>query len=108
MDAPVGDDDENNLYQLIPDEDSLNSEAGLITSSLKREIERSLATLSKREADILRYYFGIKGDKAHSIDEIGNEFGLTHERVRKIKIDALKKLRSRKHSKHTLKEYISR
>ena len=108
MDAPVGDDDENNLYQLIPNEDSLNPEAGLITSSLQREIERSLATLSKREADILRYYFGIKGDKAHSIDEIGNEFGLTHERVRKIKIDALKKLRSRKHSKHTLKEYISR
>jgi RNA polymerase primary sigma factor len=108
MDAPVGDDDENNLYQLIPNEDSPNPEAGLITSSLQREIERSLATLSKREADILRYYFGIKGDKAHSIDEIGNEFGLTHERVRKIKIDALKKLRSRKHSKHTLKEYISR
>jgi RNA polymerase primary sigma factor len=69
------------------------------------ELERSLATLSKREADVLRYYYGIKGNMAHSLVEIGNEFGLTQERVRQIKKDALKKLRNRKHSRYTLKEY---
>ncbi len=107
MDASVGDDDNNCMYQTLSDEDSLHPDAGLIDHSLHREVERSLATLSKREADILRFYFGIKEEKARSLDEIGNEFGLTQERVRKIKIDALKKLRNRKHSKHILKEYIS-
>ena len=107
MDAPIGDEEENNLYQIITNEDSPNPDAGMINSSLHREIERSLASLSKKEADILRYYFGIKGDKGRSLDEIGNEFGLTNESIRKIKLEALKKLRSRKHSKHILKEYIS-
>lgn len=107
MDAPFGDDDENNLYHIISNEDSPNPEAGLINNSLHREIDRSLSTLTEREADILRYYFGIKGNMAQSLDKIGNEFGLTQERVRQIKINAINKLRSRKHSKNTLKEYIS-
>ena len=107
MDEPFNDDSENNLYLLITNEDSPNPESGLISNSLSKELERSLATLTEREADILRYCFGIKGDMAHSLVEIGNEFGLTEERVRQIKKDALKKLRSRKHSRHTLKEYIS-
>jgi len=107
IDSPIGDNDDNNLCHTLSDEDSHYPDAGLIDNSLQREVERSLATLSKREADILRFYFGIKGDKARSLCEIGNEFGLTQERVRKIKIDALKKLRNRKHSKHILKEYIS-
>jgi RNA polymerase primary sigma factor len=107
MDAPIGDEDDNNLYHTFSDEDSLHPDAALIDNSLQREVERSLAILSKREADILRFYFGIKGDKAQSLFEIGNEFGLSQERVRKIKIDALKKLRSHTHSKHILKEYIS-
>jgi RNA polymerase primary sigma factor len=106
MDAPIGEEEENNLYQIITNEDSPNPDSGMINSSLNREIERSLATLSKKEADILRYYFGIKSDKGRSLDEIGNEFGLTNESIRKIKLEALKKLRSRKHSKHILKEYM--
>ena len=106
MDAPFNDDEENNLYHITADEDSPNPEAGLIDNSLHREVERSLATLSKREANVLRYFYGIKVEKARSLDEIGNELGLTQERVRTIKIAALKKLRSRKHSKHILKEYI--
>lgn len=107
MDAPFSDDEESNMYHILSDEDSLNPEAGLITHSLQSEVERSLATLSEREADILRHNFGIKGNKEQSLAEIGNKFGLTQERVRQIKIAALKKLRSRKHSKHILKEYIS-
>jgi RNA polymerase primary sigma factor len=106
MDAPIGEEEENNLYQIITNEDSPNPDSGMINSSLNREIERSLASLSKKEADILRYYFGIKSDKGRSLDEIGNEFGLTNESIRKIKLEALKKLRSRKHSKHILKEYM--
>jgi RNA polymerase primary sigma factor len=107
MDAPFCDDEENNLYHVLSDEDSLNPEAGLIINSLQREVERSLATLSEREEEIFRYYFGIKGNMAQSLAEIGNKFGLTRERVRQIKKTALKKLRSRKHSRHILKEYIS-
>jgi RNA polymerase primary sigma factor len=107
MDAPFSEDEENNLYHILSDEDSLNPEAGLIINSLQMEVERSLATLSEREAEILRYYFGIKGNMAHSLAEIGNKLGLTRERVRQIKIAALKKLRSRKHSRHLLKEYIN-
>jgi RNA polymerase primary sigma factor len=107
MDAPINDDSEMNLYFTITNEDSPNPESGLISNSLRTELERSLAALSEREADILRYYYGIKGDMAHSLVEIGNEFGLTQERVRQIKATALKKLRSRKHSRHTLKEYVS-
>ena len=107
MDAPINDDSEMNLYFTITNEDSPNPESGLISNSLRTELERSLAALSEREADILRYFYGIKGDMAHSLVEIGNEFGLTQERVRQIKATALKKLRSRKHSRHTLKEYVS-
>jgi RNA polymerase primary sigma factor len=107
MDAPFGGEEENNLYQFLMNEDSPNPEAGLLNNSMHKEVERSLATLSEREADILRYYFGIKGNMAQSLDDIGNEFGLTPERVRQIKTNAIKKLQSRKHSKHTLREYIS-
>jgi RNA polymerase primary sigma factor len=107
MDAPFGEDEENNLYHVLTNEDSPNPEAGLIINSLQREVERSLATLSEREAEILRYYFGIKGNMAQSLVEIGNKFGLTRERVRQIKITALKKLRCRKHCRYILKEYIS-
>jgi RNA polymerase primary sigma factor len=107
MDASFNDDSENNMYHILSDEDSPNPEAGLMNNSLRKELERSLTTLSEREAEILRYYFGIKGDMADSLIDIGIEFGLTQERVRQIKVNALKKLRSRKHSKHTLKEYIS-
>lgn len=107
MDAPFGEDEENNLYHVLSNEDSPNPEAGLIINSLQREVERSLATLSEREAEVLRYYFGIKGNMAQSLVEIGNKFGLTRERVRQIKITALKKLRCRKHSRYILKEYIS-
>ena len=105
MDAPINDDGENNLYLFLTNEDSPNPESGLINNSLRTELERSLAALSEREADILRYYYGIKGDMANSLVEIGNEFGLTQERVRQIKTNALNKLRSRKHSRNTLKEY---
>ena len=106
LDSPFNDDSENNLYYILSDEDSLSPEDGLINNSLRREIERSLATLTKREAEILRFYFGIKGDMAKSLFEIGNELGLTQERVRQLKVNALEKLKNRKHSRYTLKEFI--
>ncbi len=107
MDAPFNEDGENNLFHILSDENSLNPEAGLIMNSLQMEVERTLARLTEREAEVLRYNFGIKGNMAQSLAEIGLKLGLTRERVRQIKIAALKKLRSRKHSKHTLREYIS-
>jgi RNA polymerase primary sigma factor len=90
----------------LSDEDSLSPEDGLIFNSLRREIERSLATLTKREAEILRFYFGIKGVVAKSFFETGNEVGLTQERVCQLKVNALEKLKNRKHSRYTLIEYI--
>jgi RNA polymerase primary sigma factor len=94
MDAPVGDDESNNLYDIILNNDSPSPDEELITGSLRKEIERSLATLGEREADILRYYFGLNGYPPYTLEEIGDEFGLTRERVRQIKEKAIKKLKN--------------
>lgn len=86
-------------------EDSPSPDSGLMNSSLRQEIERSLATLGSREADILRYYFGLNGVTAHTLEEIGDEFGLTRERVRQIKEKAIKKLRNQ-YRNRLLKAYL--
>ena len=108
MDAPVDDEEytENNLYDLMtinetPDPDSL-----LIDLSLKREIERTLGTLKEREAEILRYTFGLNGFPTHTLEEIGKKLDITHERVRQIKEKALKKLKSVRRSK-LLKPFLA-
>ena len=75
--------------------------------SLRQEIERSLATLGEREAEILRYYFGLKGYQPHTLEEIGDEFGLTRERVRQIKEKAIKKLKNQ-YRNRLLKSYLGK
>lgn len=93
LDAPVRSDEEDNLYDLLLNEDSLNPEKELLKNSLHKEIERTLSVLPKREAEVIRYYFGLGGHRQHTLDEIGEEFGLTRERVRQIKEKTIKKLR---------------
>ena len=65
----------------------------MLSDSLRIEIERAIATLSKRESDILRYYFGLNGNYPLTLDEIGEKLGLTRERVRQIKEKAIRRLK---------------
>lgn len=105
MDAPLRDEEANNMYDVMLNDDSPSPDSGLITSSLRKEIERSLATLEEREAEILRCYFGLNGYHPHTLEEIGDEFGLTRERVRQIKEKAIKKLKNQ-YRNRLLKAYL--
>jgi RNA polymerase primary sigma factor len=105
MDAPLRDEEANDMYDVMLNEDSPSPDSELMSSSLRQEIERSLATLGEREAEILRCYFGLKGYQPHTLEEIGDEFGLTRERVRQIKEKAIKKLRNQ-YRNRLLKAYL--
>lgn len=107
MDAPLteGDESSSNMYDLL-DNDSLGApEDKLIYQSLQKEINRSLSTLTNREADVLKLYFGLDGNRQMSLDEIGYRFDLTRERVRQIKEKAVRRLRHTSRSK-MLKSYL--
>lgn len=107
MDAPLkeGDDDSSSMYDVLIGEDSPNPESGLIKDSLRREIERSLTTLTPREADVVRLYFGLNGEHPLTLEEIGEQFDLTRERVRQIKEKAIRRLKHTSRSK-LLKAYL--
>lgn len=107
MDAPLRDEEANNMYDVMLNEDSLVPDEQLMDNSLRLEIERSLSTLGDREAEILRYYFGLKGYQQHTLEEIGDEFGLTRERVRQIKEKAIKKLKNQ-YRNRLLKSYLGK
>lgn len=105
MDAPISPDDEGNMYDVLYNEDNPYPDRELLNESLRKEIERALATLTYREANIVRLYFGLNGKHPHTLEEIGEEFNLTRERVRQIKEKAIKRL---KHSTRNriLKTYL--
>ncbi|MFV0593052.1 MAG: RNA polymerase sigma factor RpoD/SigA [Draconibacterium sp.] len=107
MDAPLREEEANNMYDVMMNEDSPDPDEQLMDLSLRQEIERSLATLGEREAEILRYYFGLKGYQQHTLEEIGDEFGLTRERVRQIKEKAIKKLKNQ-YRNRLLKSYLGK
>jgi RNA polymerase primary sigma factor len=96
MDSPIhaSEDGGTNLYDLMYNEDSPSPDHRLMESSLRKEIDRSLSTLDEREADVIRYFYGLGGQRQHTLDEIGKEFGLTRERVRQIKEKTIKKMRN--------------
>lgn len=104
MDAPFVEGEDNSLVDVIENPDSPVADGKLINESLKKEIERSLATLTERERDIVRYFFGL-GCPEKTLEEIGDEFGLTRERVRQIKEKAIRRLRHTSRSK-LLKQYL--
>ena len=95
VDAPLSSDDESNtlLDLMAGKEDRLNPDKELMNESLRNEIERSLSTLSFREAEVLRLYFGVNCKNSLTLEEIGEQFELTRERVRQIKEKALRKLK---------------
>ena len=92
MDAPISNEDENNMYDVMQNTDAASPDKNLIKESLAWEIERALNTLSKREAKVLKLYFGLGMKHPYTLEEIGEELNLTRERVRQIKERAIRKI----------------
>lgn len=93
IDAPFVDGEDNSLLDVLVNEDTPFADRRLINESLAREIDRVLSTLTEREADIVKLFFGIGGHQEMTLEEIGAKFGLTRERVRQIKEKAIRRLR---------------
>lgn len=105
MDAPLVEDEDNNMYDVLRAEDSPSPEEGLMYESLRKEINRAISTLTPREADVIRLYFGLDGQHPLTLEEIGEKFDLTRERVRQIKEKAIRRLKHNSRSK-ILKSYL--
>ena len=106
MDAPLSINDEGgSMYDVMEEKDSLSPDKELLIDSLRQEIERSLNTLTTREADVVRLYFGLNGTTSLTLEEIGARFDLTRERVRQIKEKAVRRLKHTSRSK-LLKTYL--
>ena len=102
--APFADGEDNSLLDVLVNPDSPNADRGLISESLSTEVDRALETLTERERDIIKYFFGI-GCSEMTLEEIGEKFDLTRERVRQIKEKAIRRLRHSSRSK-LLKSYL--
>ena len=105
MDAPLIQGEDSNLYDVLNSGESPNPDRELIHESLRTEIERALETLTPREADVIRLYFGFGSQHPMTLEEIGETFELTRERVRQIKEKAIRRLKHTSRSK-ILKTYL--
>ena len=105
LNAPFRDGDKNSLIDVIKDDGQIHPDEPLMAESLKDEIRQSLETLKARECQVIKMYFGIDRDYALTLNEIGEEFSLTRERVRQIKEKAIRRLRHRSRSK-SLRTYL--
>lgn len=105
VDAPFVQGEENNLLDVLENGSEQTPDSGLMEDSLRKEVQRALATLTQREADVIAYYFGLNGEHAMTLEEIGAKFSLTRERVRQIKEKATRRLRHSSRSK-SLKVYL--
>jgi RNA polymerase primary sigma factor len=106
MDAPLSfGEDAGNMYDLMENDAALKPDRALLSESLKQEIDRALSTLTGREADVVKLFFGLNGSHAHTLEEIGEKFELTRERVRQIKEKAVRRLKHGSRSK-LLKAYL--
>lgn len=94
------------MYDIISTGEASSPDKELIVDSLRKEIERALNTLTQKEADIIRLYFGVNGKHPETLQEISKEFNITRERVRQIKEKAIKRLRYTARSR-ILKTYLS-
>ena len=106
MDSPFSPGEDKSLIDVLPS-DTLGPDASMMNDSLCREVKRALATLTPRESDVLMLYFGLDGRSSNSLtlEEIGERFCLTRERVRQIKEKAIRRLRHTTRSK-SLKPYL--
>lgn len=105
MDAPFVQGEENSLLDVLANDGEDTPDAELINASLRKEVQRTLSTLTQREADVITFYFGLNGEHALALEEIGEKFTLTRERVRQIKEKAIRRLRHTSRSK-ALKPYL--
>jgi RNA polymerase primary sigma factor len=105
VDAPFQEGEDNSLLDVLENKDSPRADKDLMSESLQKEIERSLSTLTERERDVIKLFFGIGGTHGMTLEEIGAKFDLTRERVRQIKEKAIKRLRHNSRSK-LLKPYL--
>jgi len=105
MDAPFTQGEENRLLDVIQNDDQPTPDFTLMTESLKAEIDRALASLSEREAEVIKLYFGLNKEHSLTLEEIGERFNLTRERVRQIKEKAIRRLRRASRSK-SLRAYL--
>ncbi|MBM3426088.1 MAG: hypothetical protein RL403_1735 [Bacteroidota bacterium] len=105
MDAPFVQGEENSLLDVLENDGDEKPDDGLMNDSLRKEVQRALSTLTSREADVITLYFGLNGEHAMTLEEIGEKFNLTRERVRQIKEKAIRRLRHTSRSK-TLKPYL--
>jgi RNA polymerase primary sigma factor len=105
MDAPFAQGEDNRLLDVIQDERQPAPDSILMDESLKEEVQRALATLSEREAEVIRLYFGLQREHSLTLEEIGEKFNLTRERVRQIKEKAIRRLRHASRSKN-LRAYL--
>ena len=105
MDAPFIQGEENSLLDVLENDSEETPDSGLMNDSLRREVQRALSTLTQREADVITLYFGLNGEHSMTLEEIGEKFNLTRERVRQIKEKAIRRLRHTSRSK-ALKPYL--
>lgn len=105
MDAPFVQGEENSLLDVLVNDGEVNPDSELISDSLRKEVQRALSTLTHREADVITFYFGLNGEHSLTLEEIGEKFNLTRERVRQIKEKAIRRLRHTSRSK-ALKPYL--
>ena len=105
MDAPFVEGESNSLLDVLPNNDSAPADRLLLNESLSKEIERALSTLTERERDVVKLFFGIAINHGLTLEEIGAKFDLTRERVRQIKEKAIRRLRHTSRSK-LLKAYL--
>ena len=105
MDAPLVQDEDNKMYDVLKSDEVITPETELLYESLRKEIDRAISTLTPREADVVRLYFGLNGSHPMTLEEIGEKFDLTRERVRQIKEKAIRRLKHTSRSK-ILKSYL--
>jgi RNA polymerase primary sigma factor len=105
MDAPFVQGEENSLLDVLENDSEETPDSDLMVDSLRKEVQRALSTLTQREADVVTYYFGLNGAHVMTLEEIGEKFNLTRERVRQIKEKAIRRLRHTSRSK-ALKPYL--
>jgi RNA polymerase primary sigma factor len=105
MDAPFVQGEENSLLDVLENDLEETPDSELMNDSLRREVQRALSTLTQREADVISLYFGLNGEHSMTLEEIGEKFNLTRERVRQIKEKAIRRLRHTSRSK-ALKPYL--
>lgn len=105
MDAPFANGEESSLMDVLVNHDSPRADGGLINESLSKEIDRALSTLTERERDVVKLFFGIGLNHGLTLEEIGDKFDLTRERVRQIKEKAIRRLRHSSRSK-LLQQYL--